>query len=41
MSIAKNGVVLTTVEDWAKHAEPKHLERQWKDFRSAKETARA
>lgn len=41
MRIEKNGVVVTSLQDWKKHAPPKSPEKQWKDGRSAKETARA
>jgi hypothetical protein len=41
MRIIKRGHVIQSVEDWFSYAPPKMGERQWKDSRSAKETAKS
>lgn len=39
--IAKNGQLITSVDDWFRHAPPKGGADHWRDGRSAKELARA
>lgn len=41
MRIAKNGQLITSVDDWFRHAPPKGGTDHWRDGRSAKELARA
>lgn len=36
-----NGQTITTLEEWLQYAPPKKREEHWKDYRSAKENARA
>lgn len=42
LSLVNNrGQAIRSIDDWKRLAPPQHAKRQWKDFRSAKELARA